>query len=321
MLMIPIIKRYKSNNQMFMKYANVLDRKVSFFKSVTDTLPITENLNELLASTEYVGAIEKVRACTNDEKKYRLKAKLPAFTVSGIFDGNTDSSIIEHSGLIAIDFDQKDNVDVKGFDKLKELISTVPYVAYCAHSISGKGYYCIIPIGYTKLHRAHFTSLVRAFSRCGLTVDKSGINEGRKRFVTFDNEPYINVNAIPYTHYVEAECKRVASQRTANEDDLKMVTNLSELAEERGIDITGNYEQWFSIACALASDFEEEGREVFNRFSSPAESYDPDKCDAKFDDALSAVTIEGKLHPSIATVLMYCKDAGLTAVLDFDALR
>ena len=69
MLMIPIIKRYKSNNQMFMKYANVLDRKVSFFKSVTDTLPITENLNELLASTEYVGAIEKVRACTNDEKK------------------------------------------------------------------------------------------------------------------------------------------------------------------------------------------------------------------------------------------------------------
>ena len=304
-----------------MKHENVLNKKVSFFKSVTDAQPITENLNKLLSSTEYVDAIEKVRACANDEKKYRLKVKLPAFTVSGIFDGNTDSSIIEHSGLIAIDFDQKDNVDVKGFGKLKELISALPYVAYCAQSVSGKGYYCIIPTGYPKLHRAHFTSLMRAFSRCGLTVDKSGINEGRKRFVSFDNEPYINVNAIPFTHYEEVECKRVASQRAANEDDLKMVTNLAELAKERGIDITGNYEQWFSIACALASEFEEEGREVFNRFSSPAESYDPDTCDAKYDDALSAVSREGKLHPSIATVLMHCKDAGLTAVLDFDVLR
>jgi len=129
-----------------MKNANVLDKKVSFFKSVTDTQPITENLNKLLASTEYVDAIKKVRACTDDVNRNRLKAKLPAFTVSGIFDGNSDSSIIEHSGLIAIDFDQKDNADIKGFDKLKELISTVPYVAYCAHSVSGKGYFCIIPI-------------------------------------------------------------------------------------------------------------------------------------------------------------------------------
>jgi len=304
-----------------MKNANVLDKKVSFFKSVTDTQPITENLNKLLASTEYVDAIKKVRACTDDVNRNRLKAKLPAFTVSGIFDGNSDSSIIEHSGLIAIDFDQKDNADIKGFDKLKELISTVPYVAYCAHSVSGKGYFCIIPIAYNKLHRAHFTSIVRAFSRCGLTVDKSGINEGRKRFVSFDNEPYINVNAIPYAHYIETDCKRVTSQRTTNEDDLKTVANLSELAEERNVDITGNYEQWFSIACALASEFEEEGREVFRQFSSPAESYDPDKCDAKYDDALSAVTDEGKLHPSVATVLMHCKDAGLTAVLDFDVLR
>ena len=304
-----------------MKTSNVLNKKVSFFKSVADSQPITENLNKLLASTKYVEAIEKVRACTNDEKKNRLKAKLPAFTVSGIFVSNSDSSIIEHSGLIAIDFDQKDNVDIKGFDRLKELISVLPYVAYCAQSVGGKGYYCIVPIGYPKLHRAHFTSLVRAFSRCGLTVDKSGINEGRKRFVSFDNEPYINANSIPYTHYIETECKRVTSQRTSNDDDLKTVTDLSELAEERNIDITGNYEQWFSIACALASEFEEEGREVFNRFSSPADSYDPDKCDAKFDDALSAVTNEGKLHPSIATVLMHCKDAGLTAVLDFDVLR
>ena len=321
MLMIPTIQCYKSNNQLFMKNANILDKKVSFFKSVTDAQPITENLNKLLASTEYVEAIEKVRACTNDEKKNRLKAKLPAFTVSGIFDGNSDSSIIEHSGLIAIDFDHKDNVDIKGFDRLKELISVLPYVAYCAQSVSGKGYYCIVPIGYPKLHRAHFTSLVRAFSRCGLTVDKSGINEGRKRFVSFDNEPYVNVNAIPFTHYIETECKRVTSQRTSNEDELKTVADLSELAEERNIDITGNYEQWFSIACALASEFEEDGRAVFHRFSSPAESYDPDACDAKYDDALSAVTNEGKLHPSIATVLMHCKDAGLTAVLDFDVLR
>ena len=94
----------------------------------------------------------------------KAKMKLPLYTVSGLFDGSNDASIIKHSGLICIDIDKKDNPELEDFDDMKELISAVPCVAYCGLSVSAQGYFCIIPI-YSHPIR------LKVMRPCGVIVD------------------------------------------------------------------------------------------------------------------------------------------------------
>lgn len=84
---------------------------------------------------------------TKGERAYKeAKQNLPTYAVSGLFTGATAGTLKQHSGLICIDIDKKDNPDLTNFDRIKELIREIPYVAYCGHSVGGDGYFAIIPI-------------------------------------------------------------------------------------------------------------------------------------------------------------------------------
>lgn len=140
-----------------------LDVEVSFYETVTTKRPVTENLYDLLTGGCFVEQVEVVRRESDPGKQNALKQALPLFTPSGVFLASDDKSLITPTGLICIDIDRKNNVNVENFDEMRTLIAQVPYVAYCGLSARGEGYFCIIPIKDSKKHKQHFFSLQMDF--------------------------------------------------------------------------------------------------------------------------------------------------------------
>jgi hypothetical protein len=56
--------------------------------------------------------------------------------------------------------------------------------------------------------------------------------------------------------------------------------------EQKGIDITADYNYWFAIACNLASTFGKNGRQFFHRISYFHPGYNHDDCYKKFSQAI-----------------------------------
>ena len=219
--------------------------------------------------------------------------------------------------------DAKDNA-VPDFDRLKELLPKCPNVAYCALSAGGKGYFCLVPIADPAKHRAYFRALCRDFSKCGLTVDRSGVDECRKRFVTYDPVPYINTGAEVYDYTYDEE-ERPEARRLNGEIPegarSPLMLAILKWAEEKKRDLTGDYPQWFEMLCALASTFGEDGREYAHRLSKNGATYKQGETDRQYNECLKH---DGyKYH--FGTILYYVRkemgDEEFNTVVDREELN
>ena len=74
------------------------------------------------------------------------------------------------------------------------------------------------------------------------------------------------------------------------------------IIQDKKIDITGNYETWFSIGCAIVNEFGESGREYFHILSSISEKYEHSKTDKDY-----SCWSKKKHSYSIATFFYFCK--------------
>lgn len=295
----------------------ILNVDVSFYETLATPTPVTRNLFDLLTDGSFAEQVSAVRKEKDKDKRDKLKDSLPAFTPSGVFATGKDDSLVSHTGLICIDIDKKANNDVENFDQLKDLITEVPYVAFCAHSVGGEGFYCIVPIKHTEKHREHFKSLQMDFARCGVVIDKSCINVGRDRFVSYDPEYYYNPNAVVYDRFVSEPPRSPVVQvgpRSFKSSHITpvMVDELIAMIEEKGIDIAPKYEDWFAVGCSLANYFGEDGRARFHAVSQFYPDYSPNQTDKKFDDAL-----KGSYNYNIGTFIHHAHNAGVTALADF----
>ena len=70
------------------------------------------------------------------------------------------------------------------------------------------------------------------------------------------------------------------------------------------IDITGGYRQWFGIGCALANEFGEDGRSMFNVVSQFSDKYVESITDDQFSSCL-----EGHYPYKIGTFFKFAKEA------------
>lgn len=291
------------------KSRSLFEAKVSCFPSVSGSgagKPLSLwCLTCGLTSGRWRGAVEAVRSEVDDEKRNALKQKLPCFTPSGTFSGRKAADMTAHSGFICIDLDAKDNCD-PAFDRLKELLPRCPNVAFCACSVGGKGYFCLVPIADPAKHRAYFRALCHDFKQCGLTVDRSGADVCRKRFVTYDPAPYINTGAEVYDYTYDEEERpeaRKISGKIPQEARSPLLLALLDWADARKVDLTGGYEQWFEMLCALASTFGEDGREYAHRLSEHGATYDPRDTDKQYDECLK----HGGYGYTLGTILYYAR--------------
>jgi hypothetical protein len=119
--------------------------KVSFYPSITktnsrevsDIISILENIKNGV----YEDYVYPVRNAKTDKEKKEAKSKAPCITTSGTFSQRGNDYLLQHSGLIAIDFDHLEDIG----DAFNLLINDV-YSFAVFRSISGNGLCAFVKI-------------------------------------------------------------------------------------------------------------------------------------------------------------------------------
>lgn len=255
-----------------------LDVIVSSYPNVTDTTGTEVNLKDFILSGKYKEVAEQIRCgATADERhdiKKQLYNQIPAVTVSGRFSQHNSEHLIEASGLICIDIDWKDNVDI--MPQVPSILQKLKYVAYCGKSISGDGYFAIIPIENPRHFKQHFYALEEEMKSYGIVIDKSCKDITRLRYASYDADGYYNPNATTYYWELDKEAKvannskeKVTKKRlsptSSSMTDAEMVGKQLEFLKSSNSTIPDDYDTWFKVGMALNSGLGEDGRTFFSR--------------------------------------------------------
>jgi len=298
---------------------NILKTPITIFDSVTSTNGRVASLAEFLKDASSHQLIQQIRMTEDKAERTRLKSGLPCATISAICpDGRKADDAFEHTGLICIDIDGQDNLGFGSGADLKAEVCKIAEVAYCSLSASENGCFAIFRLSHPENHLGHFFALQRLFkSRLGIVIDGQCKDVKRLRFATYDSEPYINDNAMPF-RIIDAATKPklnptkaplTMAPRTWNESPkttLDKVARLTEAIVRRGIDLTDGYSKWVEIGMALAN-LGETGREFFHAVSSVYTGYDRAKADTKFTNLLRTTR-----KVTIATFFHQCEAHGVT---------
>lgn len=292
------------------KTLSVLNVLVSrFIKYNSPDNPIIVNLLDWLSSREFIQKVDLIRSIADKAKRDCIKATLPAITPSGTFSYRSEESLIKHSGLIQFDIDFKENSHISNYPDLKKQICNIKNVAYCGLSVSGTGFWGLIPLAYPESHKQHFEAIKRNFYHFGIVIDEKPKNVASLRGYSYDKEAYYNHSAeIYYNLYEQPKPQPIELKIHSNSSDTQKLVEscISEIVKNR-IDITGGYLSWFEIGCSLSNEFGEAGRNYFHLVSQYYPGYKQAETDKQFTDCLNH-----KYKFTIATFFQYCKDYGIT---------
>lgn len=286
---------------------DIFDVEISVYNGVKDVYGTTCKLRDFLFSKKHVSEIERLRSLPTKEEKNEVKKRLPMACISGLFQPTRKAeNLVRHSGLICVDIDRKDNLHIDNWDEIKQELCKLKEIAYISLSVSGNGYFVIIPLKYPHAHKGQFEKLKQDFARIGIIIDPACGDVTRMRCLSYDAEPYINVEAIPYDGYYKEPRPTNSYQYSGGDNILDKVAKCCEKIGANGIDITGDYKDWFTVGCALAS-LGESGRSFFHICSRQNTKYKYAETDKKFSNLLRT----GK-RIGIGSFFEICKDYGIT---------
>lgn len=227
-------------------------------------------------------AAREIRERTDDSRSSELKSKLPMWNPSGLFNGGQlRSDLKSFSGLICIDIDEKDNNLTA--EALKQRVSQLPFVMYAGLSCR-RGIFVLIrlPMDAVKIENdrvdysafyAHFKAISGVFNAIGIVIDPHCSNVNRERFLSYDPNPYWNLDAEVFTDKVEEPQFAIPSRTPLSPDDyrernFRRVDSIISKAERYGIDLAPTLKDWWSFGRAFANEFGENGRGFFVRISA-----------------------------------------------------
>lgn len=193
-----------------------MTQNVTIFKSIKDTdTPFFRDVHQILArikdgSETTRDLVKKIRLEKRKPERQELKKQLPAICFSGTFNKRTDASLIEHSGLICLDFD--------GYAKSKELLqdkenlSKNKYVFSVFISPSGNGLKVLVKIpADAENHTNYFNSLEKHFN--SPYFDKTSKNVSRVCYESYDPLLHINENSSIWDIIEEPEYTEISKTR------------------------------------------------------------------------------------------------------------
>ena len=235
---------------------SVLNVAVSCFKDYeTPNNPKTVNLLTWLTSDKYKDQVNMVRSLPTKDERDTIKATLPAITPSGLFHRREAKALIKHSGLIQFDIDfNGNNRDISNYAELKEQLCNIIHVAYCGLSVSGTGFWGLIPLAYPEHHKQQFEALKQAFRLTGIELDNKPSNVASLRGYSYDSETYFNHNAKPFTGlppqpvYTKPKGRKANIELTTYEKIERAVMKL----EKAGCQLVdGNKHQYINNLCVM----------------------------------------------------------------------
>ena len=272
-----------------------LNVEVSLYKGVSDNIGTTVNLKDFLFTDQYKDIAEAIRSGSTIEERHEIKNRyrtaLPCATVSGRFTERKRDKVAEYSGLIAIDIDYKDNVEV--MPEVPNILKQMDYVIYAGKSISGDGYFAICRVDDPKRLKEHYLALEKDFKEYGITIDKACKDTTRLRFASYNEEPYYNPYALTYykmvgepkreTRVSTTYTPREFSYHTTSTDNAQRVEEQIKYLIDNNLTLPDDYHSWFKIGMSLCSEFGESGRQYFHSISSLSPKYDRYECDNQYD--------------------------------------
>ena len=276
---------------------NVLDVYVSFNNKI-DKKGTIINLHDYLIDADkkyynaYFETIQAIRNAKTDEERKHIKnnSNLPCVTISCI-TGNDKSDIKHINNLICIDIDKKDNLTI--IDRVPAIVKQLSCVSYFAKSVSGTGYYCIIPIKDATLFKQHFNALQKDFANMGIVIDKSCSNANRLRYYSYDNETYVNTNAEVYTRVLEEQKKVYTNINTDNSEVKKVgindksIIDMLDYLDKHKLDITNSYPKWLHVTAAIVNTYGEDGRDLYHNICRYYKGYNKYECDDKYNELMN----------------------------------
>lgn len=272
-----------------------LNVEVSLYKGVSDNIGTTVNLKDFLFTDQYKDIAEAIRSGSTIEERHEIKNRyrtaLPCATVSGRFTERKRDKVAEYSGLIAIDIDYKDNVEV--MPEVPNILKQMDFVIYAGKSISGDGYFAICRVDDPKQLKEHYLALEKDFKEYGITIDKACKDTTRLRFASYNEEPYYNPYALTYykmvgepkreTRVSTTYTPREFSYHTTSTDNAQRVEEQIKYLIDNNLTLPDDYHSWFKIGMSLCSEFGESGRQYFHSISSLSPKYDRYECDNQYD--------------------------------------
>lgn len=174
----------------------------TIFKNIFDKTPHYISIDVALDRIKSGKSKEKcieIRQQLDKERANKLKCNLPSVCFSGKFTERKDDCLQDHSGFICLDFDNIDVIDYKETLKSNSLIYA------CWVSPSGNGLKALVKISNPKKHREHFDALQELFP----LIDKSGVNESRVCYESWDEYLYVNDNAETFSKTKKTEQVKV----------------------------------------------------------------------------------------------------------------
>jgi len=289
------------------------ETEVSVFENCMKREPAinTYSLYDAITTLAFRNDVTDLRSQKDEEKRKEKKKELYAFTPSGIFKNERKKeSLVKHTKFICIDIDEKDNKHILNFDKLNEELSKIVNIAYAGHSVSGKGWYVLIPIADPQLHEAYFDALFKAFESLEIVIDKSCRDVSRLRYISYDKDFYMPDSAVELNEafYIMPNITELPLGKTDKLTD--MFFNLLTQIIENQIDITNIYDDWITIGFALANKFGENGREYYHKISSFFPRYAGEETDSKFNSFLKGAKREKRY--GMKRIFLIAMDYGLS---------
>jgi hypothetical protein len=232
-------------NSVCINYNNA-EETVSFQHKVNDTKRLNyfsvEKVVELIQSGgNYKPIIMNVRAAlrSNDKKSADLhKKQLPAVVFAGKFRSADKSGLLQHSGLMVVDFDGVPEIDLQ---RHKQELADHPSTRLVFISPSGTGLKWVVAVSATDgaTHKRCFDLCVGEVSKRfpGLSgcLDTTGCDVSRRSFMSFDPEVQERIptqqigTESDQRQGCEVECQNAMSGRNGGKD--RTVSNRVELGE------------------------------------------------------------------------------------------
>lgn len=190
-----------------------MTEQITLFKNITSTQEAhyasLKTALERIKTGRSRSLIEKVRgvysvdAQGNPVPDKTAKKELPVVLFSGKFAYRADEGLLEHNGLVILDFDEI------AVDILKPQIAQDKYTYACWISPSGNGLKVLVKIQNPDHHRDHYRAILTHYeSEYGVEVDSTSINESRACYESWDEDLVYNENAEVFTGMVSVREER-----------------------------------------------------------------------------------------------------------------
>ncbi len=242
---------------------------VSYFNSYKDPnstkeIALSDILNNNI-SIDIKSQINLMRkTATTAEQAQAIKLNLPTFTPTGTFKHRSADGIISYNNLLSFDIDAKDNQDVT-VDAMKKIIlnsGLKKYIYYLGLSCSGNGLWGLIKIdGKACDYINHFNAMEKDFTKIGINIDTSCKDISRQRFMSTDDNYYINLNSFTYRkkYKIKEKTQTLQTPLQATTQDKQKLKDIVHDIEDHHINIIPTHQDSLQTIDTLINIMGEDG--------------------------------------------------------------